>query len=319
VEPLDGSTGDGKADDANEERLASQQVDATGAEFPATNLGQSISLPAQPPIPESSLNNAPREMNEFERSTIRWARVAVVLSALAAVFVCLQWWEMHTGGVDTKALAKAAGEQSIAAGKQADEATAQVAKMTESLGKTDKLIEATNKLAVQAARSNKLTEESIRGRIVMKSIRLRSPVTAGEPVLIQVETENVGHSAAIERDVRSSRRWKRIPEGAMPIKIPPLTEANTIEPGSQGSLFFAGEDQPMTQSFINGLGKPGAETIYFFGRIVYETLGREHYTEFCTYLIPFNSSLVPDVKATAGMKADSHYTLMQCPKWHGSN
>jgi hypothetical protein len=35
------------------------------------------------------------EMTGFERSTLRWARVAVVMSALAAVFVCLQWIAMR--------------------------------------------------------------------------------------------------------------------------------------------------------------------------------------------------------------------------------
>jgi hypothetical protein len=33
------------------------------------------------------------------------------MSGLAAVFVCLQWWEMHTGSADTKNLAAAAGTQ----------------------------------------------------------------------------------------------------------------------------------------------------------------------------------------------------------------
>jgi hypothetical protein len=52
-----------------------------------------------------------REMTGFERATLQWAKVAVGMSAVAAFFVCLQWWEMHTGGADTHALAMAAKTQ----------------------------------------------------------------------------------------------------------------------------------------------------------------------------------------------------------------
>jgi hypothetical protein len=70
-----------------------------------------------------------REMNDFERSTIRWARVAVLLSGAAALFICLQWYEMHTGGADTHDLAVAAGKQADAAKALADQAKAQTEKM----------------------------------------------------------------------------------------------------------------------------------------------------------------------------------------------
>jgi hypothetical protein len=54
-------------------------------------------------------------MNEFERSTIKWARAAVIMSFLAALFVCLQWNEMRKGGADTHDLADAAKKQTITA------------------------------------------------------------------------------------------------------------------------------------------------------------------------------------------------------------
>ncbi len=89
------------------------------------------------------------------------ATIVIALGTLvSAGAICFQWYEMHTGGVDTHDLAVAASNQAIAAGKQADaakalaeQAQAQTVKMTESLTKTDNLIKATQALAVQTKRS----------------------------------------------------------------------------------------------------------------------------------------------------------------------
>ncbi len=59
----------------------------------------------------NQLNGIEREMTGFERATLRWARVAVIMSGLAALFVCLQWWEMRQGGIDTHTLATATKTQ----------------------------------------------------------------------------------------------------------------------------------------------------------------------------------------------------------------
>lgn len=50
-------------------------------------------------------------MSAFERSTVRWTRVAVSVSILAAIFICAQWYEMHSGSSDTHDLAVAAENQ----------------------------------------------------------------------------------------------------------------------------------------------------------------------------------------------------------------
>jgi hypothetical protein len=92
-------------------------------------------------------------MTGFEKATLRWGKIAVLLSGLAAVFVCAQWYEMHVGGQDTHALAVAAGQQAAAANTQSQQAIAQTGKMSESLSKTDDLIRATNVLAGEAKRS----------------------------------------------------------------------------------------------------------------------------------------------------------------------
>ena len=57
-------------------------------------------------------------MTAFERSTVRWTRVAVGVAVLATVFSCLQWRvmedqlaEMRTGGDDTHKLAISTKEE----------------------------------------------------------------------------------------------------------------------------------------------------------------------------------------------------------------
>jgi hypothetical protein len=63
----------------------------------------------------------------------------------------------------------------------------------------------------------------------------------------------------------------------------------------------------------------GYETIFFFGRITYQTLNETHHTEFCAYLMPFETSTLPDTDATKGTKVDRHFVLRQCSRWHNSD
>jgi len=76
---------------------------------------------AAKPASEAELNEVKTEMNAFERSTLKWARTAVILSGLAALFVCLQWIEMRSSGTDTHDLAVAAKTQAENIGKQIPE------------------------------------------------------------------------------------------------------------------------------------------------------------------------------------------------------
>ena len=67
----------------------------------------------QEPAPAQQLEEVEEKISAFERSTLRWAKAAVLISCLAAGFVCLQWYEMHASGGDTHNLAVAAGNQAI--------------------------------------------------------------------------------------------------------------------------------------------------------------------------------------------------------------
>ncbi|HTF69709.1 MAG TPA: hypothetical protein VK638_44240 [Edaphobacter sp.] len=98
----------------------------------------------QVPIPHGEVHN------EAKEDEPKWTDKTVALFTLCLFLVAViqgiifykQWQEMHSGGVDTHALADAAKSQADAAKAQADaakaqanEAEAQVEKMTEALGK----------------------------------------------------------------------------------------------------------------------------------------------------------------------------------------
>jgi hypothetical protein len=74
-------------------------------------LAEPGSAPPREPASAQQLADVEKQMTGFEKATVRWAKAAVLMSGLAAVFVCLQWREMHTGGADTHSLAIAAKNQ----------------------------------------------------------------------------------------------------------------------------------------------------------------------------------------------------------------
>ena len=281
-----------------------------------------------------------------------WMAVFTVILAmlsLGTLFILKnQLGEMHSGGIDTHDLAIAAGKQADAAKAQSEESKLQVDKMQKSLEKTDALIEQAtvqaqaSKASAKAAETqsrqaieqtknmtstldtirnaNRLTEESIRGRIAIQNIRLQKAVVTGEPIVVLVETENIGHSVALVHSGFATKYWSGLPQDRnMPIDMS-RDEPSAEEPGSQG-LVVIRDKQVVTPEFLENISKAktGYETEFFFGRIVYTTLGREHHTEFCAYLMPFDTNKIPSTLATKGVEIDSHYTLRQCDWWHSTD
>jgi hypothetical protein len=130
-------------------------------------------------------------MTGFEKATLRWARIAVLMSCLAAIFVCAQWWEMHSSSGDTHDLAVAAGQQATAANTQSQQAIAQTSNMAASLTKTDDLIRqataqarATNDLAREAKRSADIAKTTMvsgtRAYLALGQVKLYCPICDAE-------------------------------------------------------------------------------------------------------------------------------------------
>jgi hypothetical protein len=177
--------------------------------------------------------------------------------------------------------------------------------------------------AKAAQDANRLTEESIRGRIAIKNYRFNRPVSVGSRIAVVLETENVGHATALERSGTDAKRWRELPEGPMPIAIP---AGNTVvEPGSHGTIIVTDSliaERDFVASISGNLNRTAKEspTVYFFGRIVYTTLGREHYTEFCAFIVRYNTVGIPNTSDTASIvRSDTSFILRECPKWHDAN
>lgn len=90
---------------------------------PAAPVQKPKPVDATPTTPATTqqLAEVEEQMSGFEKSTLRWAKTAVIMSGIAAIFVCAQWLEMHESGVDTHDLAVAAGNQAIAMNGQLDQ------------------------------------------------------------------------------------------------------------------------------------------------------------------------------------------------------
>jgi len=83
----------------------------------------------QKPATAQQLDEVEEKMSAFERSTLKWARVAVIVSGLAFVVVCAQWLEMHKSGTDTHDLAVAAESQATWTKRLANNAGNQLQEM----------------------------------------------------------------------------------------------------------------------------------------------------------------------------------------------
>lgn len=90
---------------------AAQNSEKAETATPPTSRTEALNTDAAEPATAEQLANVEEKMTGFERATLRWAKVAVLMSGLAAIFVSAQWYEMHTGARDTHDLAIAAKAQ----------------------------------------------------------------------------------------------------------------------------------------------------------------------------------------------------------------
>ncbi len=92
----------------NKKAQPNEEKDESLEEFVPFDLKQPVNRSPQEPCTDEPCNKVQPKMNEFEKSTIKWARFAVFIYGLSAIFICLQWYEMHAGSNDTHILAGAA-------------------------------------------------------------------------------------------------------------------------------------------------------------------------------------------------------------------
>lgn len=159
----------------------------------------------QQPATAQQLEQVEEKMSAFERSTLNWARVAVIVSGFAFVVVCAQWWEMHTSGIDTHNLAVAARNQAMwtqrlagSAGTQADSMKDQIALSRQQLSASDGAVVTLtpgwqntlhvgiNTLVTSLANRGRATPTGIHSelKVIWETIPYEIPIRSADPLLV---------------------------------------------------------------------------------------------------------------------------------------
>lgn len=243
---------------------------------PPVNITEPSNAETTQPATQQQLSDFEKQMTGFERATLRWAKIAVLLSALAAAFVCAQWYEMHKGGEDTHALAQAADTQAK--------------KMTDMSTAADKIREAAQNMVVQDQRiadnaksSIQATQDSFRAdqRAWVAPVSGTITLDLAHSLRVDEIAQNMGKTPAF--DVSTILDWKDIPEGPVSIKYSPLVKVvgrGTLYPNSKIVVFASSNEKPTEQQL--DAFRTGKRLFYFFGSIGYkDVFAREHHSHFC--------------------------------------
>ena len=271
---------------------------------PNPSMAQS-SVPATQNPPPASFTFQ-EHMSSFERATIRWAKAAVFMSALAALFVCAQWYEMHMGGEDTHALAVSANTQATKLGNMSD-ATDKIKQSAQDMVFQDQRIADNAKHSLDA--SNRQNKAVLDATIRNNQLDQRAWVGVLDAVANDfTETEGIAGTVIFfnsgktpARDVQTSIAFVVSPT---PLTAPPpnlisqltFRPAQAIAPQGRYNLafgeFFAGEQS--TQAQLEGSRalisrykdiKAKSTILYLYGILKYDdAFGNHRQTKYCLYL-----------------------------------
>ena len=181
-------------------------------------------------------------------------------------------------------------------------------KMQRQIDEMERLADNAGNQANASLAANKLTEESVRGKISIYA-KLLNPIREGEELSVSVLYKNVGNSPVFLRSKADNKEWRSLPTGDMPITLPPKRTGETLQPNGDGGIYFY--PKILTIEDVN-LIDSGNRKPFFFGKIAYETLGKEYHVEFCFYIMKFKAAH----KGTPGGEVDPTHMLMECDKWH---
>jgi hypothetical protein len=91
----------------NEEGHADEQAaEGTKGNTPIQAAEVTNTVENAKPATQQQLAEVKQELTGFEKATLRWTRTTAGIGLVTAVFICLQWCEMRSGGIDTHTLAE---------------------------------------------------------------------------------------------------------------------------------------------------------------------------------------------------------------------
>ena len=172
-----------------------------------------------------------------------------------------------------------------------------------------------------AVQEHAIVVQSTRAEFACKP-RLPVGITIGKATTVAVACTNVGHATARSGLNTKLETWGKMPEGDMPLADPNINDLTTA--GESEASFT--ETAPLTLDYLNslpnqfdnvdgrGANKP---TMFYFGKVAYETLGEKHLTEFCFYLAKNEVDLGRKLMLEQDEKGP--YIMFRCPKWHQSH
>lgn len=272
-----------------------------------SDISKSINSVPNEPATAEQFREVKKEMTGFERATLRWAKTAALLSALAAIFICAQWWEMHQGGIDTHTLAEQAKISAGAAKSAAETADGTLKqnkefadKTLEQMGKQSKAMQdaadATKMLAREAKRSADVANQSVaevranfqrdqRPWVFITTTTLSSEPEEGKEITVRIAVLNTGKSPAMNL---SNQIIPMIGDGDPPMLLlqAPTTAVSriVIQPGlGPTEVFFTSPPWVIPKESIGAYIKK-TSMLYVEAKVFYSDIfGKQHWTTFCAF------------------------------------
>jgi hypothetical protein len=185
-----------------------------------------------------------------------------------------------------------------------------------------------------AKAANNLTLESVRGRLVITDFQFARPITTGQRTTISYAIKNIGRSQAIYGVRTDTQRWQGMPVGDMPVAEPDVTTPLEPDVLIKNAMI---EIPTVTQEYIDGLPTladiarnplngtsrtntvlaPNKLTTYFFGKLIYESIGPKRELDFCFYIA--RSGEDTQALALPSVTGDSGFIFSSCPRWNGEH
>ena len=272
----------------DEQTAAAQQSDKSDAVLPPPEVAQPLNPETTEPATAQQLEKVEQQMSGFEKATLRWAKIAVIMSALAALFVCAQWYEMHAGGQDTHDLAAAAKDQ---AGKMKNmsEAADKIRQAADGMVTQDQRIADNAQQSLDA--SNKQSKAALTAAISQFRADQRAWVGLGayrvdnfndkDPFKLILPWVNSGKTPAIRTENAVAFALSPTRLSGPPDHKLMFDGASAIAPQGTYVSNITNFQVPLNFAAIND----GTIWMYFFGKFRYHDVRSPeiHTTSFCLY------------------------------------
>lgn len=258
---------------------------------------------AAEPASAKQLADVGERMTGFERATLRWAKIAVLMSGLAALFVCAQWYEMHAGARDTHDLALASKGQSDKIGNISDaadrirQAADNMVLQEERIADNAKdSLDASNRQSKEAlsatiAQSKASLDTTIRNAqdgerawLTPSGFKLSEEPTLNKGVSVAVTMSNTGRTPSLNLVNQSQlSSWSGQPPRIEFILPPNPISRGILAPGNTNATFAT---EPLTFLTDVQLAAYTSKTnnIYIEALIRYDDIfDRPHWTRLCAF------------------------------------